>query len=92
MHSIGINPLAQSECQAIVDGHNSDVAFCGRPQADACQLDPGSALACENGDGIYTLKGIYSAETECAAPSMVVIFTIMDVPWIKNTIASASPY
>ncbi len=88
MHSIPINPLAQSECQASVDGHNPSTACCGRPQADACQLDPGSALACDNGNGKYTLKGIYSAETECASPSTVVTFAKMDVPWIKNTMGS----
>lgn len=90
MHSIPINPLAQSECQASVDGHNPSTACCGRPQADACQLDPGSALACDSGNGKYTLKGIYSAETECASPSTVVTFAKMDVPWIKNTMSSPS--
>lgn len=90
MHHIPINPLAQSECQASVEGHNPSTACCGRPQADACQLDPGSALACDNGNGKYTLKGIYSAETECASPSTVITFAKMDVPWIKSTMNSPS--
>lgn len=82
-HSIQINPLAPSECQASVSGFNPNSAVCGRATNNPCDADAGSALACTRGNGKYLLKGIYSGESGCGS-NQVVTFTKMDVQFIKG--------
>ena len=91
MHSIPINPLAQPDCQSQINGFNPQTSVCGQPQVDACQADVGSALACNNGNGNYLLKGIYSTENQCNSPQQVVTFAKMDVQWLKSAMGSKSP-
>lgn len=90
MHQIPIAPLDQGECSIALSGYDANVAVCGRPQVDACQIDAGSALACTTGDGQYHLKGIYSTENQCNSPAQIVTFAKMDVKWIKDTTAAPS--
>lgn len=85
MHQIPISPISQQECSQSLPGFNPGASVCGRPQVDACQADVGSALACQNGNGNYLLKGVYSAENLCDSPNQVVTFAKMDVKWIKDT-------
>lgn len=84
MHQIPISPINNQECAQTVPGFNPSTSVCGRPQTDACEADVGTALACQNGNGNYLLKGIYSTETQCNSPNQVVTFAKMDVKWIKD--------
>lgn len=86
MHITPISPLAQSECEAALGpkGFNAAGAICGRPSIDACEVDVGSALACQMGNGKYLLKGIFSKENGCNSPNPIITFAKMDAKWIKN--------
>lgn len=91
MHQIPIAPIGQSECSQALPDFNPSLSVCGRPQQDACQADVGSALACQNGNGNYLLKGIYSTETQCNSPNQIVTFAKMDVKWIKDNMHGPAP-
>jgi hypothetical protein len=87
MRQSPVTIIPQQECEANLSGYgfNPESSRCGRPQADACDLDAGSALACADDSGQYFIKGVYSSETECASPSQIVTFTKMDFSWVKKT-------
>lgn len=89
MHQTPVSILSPSECQSNVNGYNSESSLCGKTQDDACQCDIGSALACSNGNGKYTLRGVYATENQCGAGSnQIVTFTKMDVQWIRAAMQS----
>lgn len=50
------------------------------------QVDVGSALACDRGDGRYTLAGIYSWDTGCNPTAQIAGYTKIDTQWIESTI------
>lgn len=87
MHSVPISVLPQADCQSKLQasriGYSSSL-LCGISQADSCQVDIGSALACADRSGRYSLKGVYATETECNSPNQVVAFTRADIQWIKS--------
>ena len=79
--------LPQADCQAKLQASSLgyyDSLICGISQADSCQVDVGSALACADRSGRYSLKGVYSAETDCNSPNQVVAFTHTDLQWIRE--------
>ncbi|CAO1376414.1 unnamed protein product [Diamesa serratosioi] len=87
MHSIPISVLPQADCQAKLQASSLgyyDSLICGISQSDSCQVDVGSALACADRSGRYSLKGVYSAETDCNSPNQVVAFTHTDLQWIRE--------
>ncbi|XP_059611208.1 inactive serine protease scarface [Phlebotomus argentipes] len=93
MHSLPVTLLSDGECQAALSGYgfNSQTGVCGRPRADACEVDVGSALACSNGKGGYVLRGVYSTETECASSNQVVSFARVDTQWLRQALSSPQP-
>jgi Trypsin len=86
MHQSPCTIMPQSTCESALSGYgfNPDSSYCGQTQDDACNLDAGSALACDDGNGNYFLKGVYSSETECASPSQLVTFAKTDFSWVKT--------
>lgn len=92
MHISPVSAIAQSECQAALGpkGFNPTASICGRPSIDSCELDVGSALACEMGNGKYLLKGIYSKDNGCNTPNPIITFAKMDAKWIRNPTQSPS--
>ncbi|GAB0095130.1 Inactive serine protease scarface [Sergentomyia squamirostris] len=93
MHSIPVTVLPDADCQAALSGYgfNSQTGVCARPQADACETDVGSALACRNGKGSYVLRGVYSTETECASSNQLVTFARVDTQWLRQALSSPVP-
>lgn len=96
MQHTAVSVLSQNDCQAQLQGSRlgyEDSVVCGATQQDACQVDIGSALACADQSGRYTLKGVYSSETGCNEPNQVVAYTRTDVQWIRDVLRnSARPY
>lgn len=86
MHFTDVFLMAQDQCSQYVAGFNPDCSLCGQTKIDACQVDPGSALACQRADGNYVLKGVYSTETDCNSPSQITSFTKIDTNWVKKAL------
>ncbi|CRK90423.1 CLUMA_CG004152, isoform A [Clunio marinus] len=87
MQHTQVSVLPQDECQSRLE--SSQLEFksslvCGVTQQDACQVDPGSALACADSSGRYHLKGVYSTETGCNNPNQVVAYTRTDLQWVRE--------
>uniref|UniRef100_A0A1B0CTZ2 Peptidase S1 domain-containing protein n=2 Tax=Lutzomyia longipalpis TaxID=7200 RepID=A0A1B0CTZ2_LUTLO len=93
MHSVGVQVLPDSDCQAALSGYgfSSQTSVCARPRADSCETDVGSALACSNGKGSYALRGIYSTETDCASSNQIVTFARVDTQWLRQALSSPQP-
>lgn len=93
MHSLDVGIVPAAQCQASLAQnhpasaalHNAD-CICGaaQPNADICDVDVGSALACDNGDGHYTLVGIYDWDTGCRTQAQIAGFWRVDVRWIDS--------
>lgn len=86
MHYTDVFMMPQETCSDYLQsyGFNSQSSLCGHTRIDACQVDPGSALACQRPSGDYVLKGVYSTETACNTESQLVTFTKVDTQWIKS--------
>lgn len=52
------------------------------------QVDHGSALACTNGDGHYTLAGIFSFDTGCKDQDQIGGYILPDKEWIDTCLKS----
>lgn len=87
MHYTDVFMMPQETCSDYLQsyGFNSQSSLCGHTRIDACQVDPGSALACQRPSGDFVLKGVYSTETACNTESQLVTFTRVDTQWIKST-------
>lgn len=87
MQHTPVSALPDSECQARLQSTHlgyTNSLICGITQQDACEVDSGSALACADRSGRYTLKGVYSAETGCNESNQVVAYTRTDLQWIRS--------
>lgn len=94
MQYTAVAPLPQADCQSKLEASKigyTNSLICGVTQQDACQVDIGSALACANRSGRYTLKGVYASETSCGEPNQVVAYTKTDLQWIRGILRSARP-
>ncbi|XP_063700942.1 inactive serine protease scarface-like [Culicoides brevitarsis] len=85
MHYTDVYMMPQETCSDYLQTYdfNAQSSVCGHTRVDACQVDAGSALACQRPSGDYVLKGIYSSETECNTDSQLVTFTKVDPQWVK---------
>jgi hypothetical protein len=94
MQHTAVSPLSQGECQSRLStsqlGYTSSTV-CGVTQQDACQVDPGSALACADASGRYFFKGVLSDDTGCEQSNQVAAYTKADLQWIKNLLANSRP-
>jgi hypothetical protein len=89
MQHTAVSAMPQGDCQSRLGASRlayTDSLICGISQYDSCEADVGSALACADRSGRYTLKGVYSSETECNNPNQVVAFTRADNKWIRSVI------
>lgn len=94
MQHTSVSPLPQSDCQSKLEASRlgyTNSLICGVTQQDACEVDVGSALACADRSGRYTLKGVYSSETGCGEPNQVVAYTKTDLQWVRDILRSATP-
>ncbi|XP_058450714.1 inactive serine protease scarface isoform X3 [Malaya genurostris] len=94
MHYMPISLLSESESQRQLqaNGFTPESHLCGRPVADACEVDIGSALACADTSGTYYLKGVYSQDNGCGRPDQIVSFTNIDVQWIKQALKNPNQF
>lgn len=96
MQHTPVSVLAENDCHSRLQGSRlsyTDSFVCGVTQQNACEVDIGSALACADSSGRYTLKGVYSSETACNDPNQVVAYTRTDVQWIRDVLRNtARPY
>lgn len=93
MQHTRVSVLSPADCQSRLDAsrlgfQSSNV--CGVTEQDACQVDPGSALACADNSGRYSLKGVYSADTGCNEPNQVVAYTRTDLQWIRDFLRNSA--
>lgn len=88
MRQMPISLLSESESQrqAQINGFTAESHICGRPAADACDVDIGSALACADTSGTYYLKGVYSSDNGCGRPDQIASFSTIDVQWLKQAL------
>lgn len=87
MQHTPVSVLPQDDCQSKLQSSNlgyRDSLICGVTQQDACQVDVGSALACADRSGRYTLKGVYSTESGCNVSNQVVAYTRTDLQWVRT--------
>lgn len=94
MQHTAVQALSQNDCQSKLSASRlgfTNSLICGVTQQDACEVDVGSALACTDRSGRYTLKGVYSSETSCGEPDQVVAYTKVDLQWIRDILRSARP-
>lgn len=87
MQHTPVSVLPQDDCQSKLQSSNlgyRDSLICGVTQQDACQVDVGSALACVDLSGRYTLKGVYSTESGCNVSNQVVAYTRTDLQWVRT--------
>lgn len=93
MQHTRVSVLPQADCQAQLESSRlgyTNSLICGATQEDACEVDVGSALACANSSGRFTLKGVYSSETGCKEPNQVVAYTRTDLQWVRDTLRNPS--
>lgn len=89
-----VTVLPSDNCTAIVGkrNFNPDVSLCAQSTENACNLDFGSALACQvkKGSQEFVLKGIYTHNTGCFAATKygskqpTLVFSKPDVEWLKH--------
>ncbi|XP_044740734.1 flocculation protein FLO11-like [Chrysoperla carnea] len=101
MHRIPINLLQPEQCQnTLANNHQNSLyqyspstCICGAPkvpQNNLCDVDQGSALACDSGNGHYVLSGIFSWETGCDQGNQVGGFTRLDMQWVLSQLGQSS--
>ncbi|KAK4877946.1 hypothetical protein RN001_010452 [Aquatica leii] len=92
MRSVNVNLLTTEQCQYRMSYYNLspyhyEPAYCGLSNNDQCDVDYGSALACTNGNGQYTLTGIFSWDTGCKDNEQIGGYIPPDIEWIESTSA-----
>uniref|UniRef100_A0A336LJI8 CSON007400 protein n=1 Tax=Culicoides sonorensis TaxID=179676 RepID=A0A336LJI8_CULSO len=85
-HFTTLSALDNETCP--IKDFDPDYAICAYSQLDACQLDFGSALACQDprDPQKYVLKGVYTQNNGCNSRYPTLLFTKLDIEWIKNAI------
>ncbi|XP_044014749.1 uncharacterized protein LOC122856913 isoform X2 [Aphidius gifuensis] len=91
MHSIDVDVIGKQECLQRLEGAESKIdiddslvcAKAHRQNNNMCQVDLGSPLACDRGDGNYAIMGVYTQETGCSPIDQVTTFATIDYAWIK---------
>lgn len=93
MQHTRVSVLPQADCQSQLGASRlgyTDSLVCGVTQQDACEVDVGSALACADRSGRYSLKGVYSTETGCGEQNQVVAYTRTDLQWINDFLRNSA--
>ncbi|XP_046744067.1 filaggrin-2-like [Diprion similis] len=96
MHGIDVDIVPQDECRQRVQGAESPVEIdntltcvkAHKERNNMCQVDVGGPLACDRGDGIYELTGVYSYDTGCLPTNQVATYALIDTNWVKKMLAS----
>ncbi|KAJ8921243.1 hypothetical protein NQ315_013715 [Exocentrus adspersus] len=97
MHHTNVNVMDSRECQqtleqnfpGFVQDNYGSSTFCGKADIDHCKVDYGSALACADSQGHYTLAGIYTWDTGCKSENQIGGYIAPDVNWIESTLAKS---
>ncbi|CAH0549415.1 unnamed protein product [Brassicogethes aeneus] len=91
MHGIDVKIMDTNQCKETLAEKFKDSVqnyspntLCGFSSIDQCRVDYGSALACDNGNGQYTLSGIYSWDTGCKQEGQIGGYIAPDVEWVRG--------
>ncbi|XP_066153945.1 mucin-2-like isoform X2 [Euwallacea fornicatus] len=95
MHRIDVNVMDVEQCQEVMGqyfqkllpNYNTN-ALCGFSDVDQCKVDYGSALACADESGRYTLSGIYSWDTGCKQQGQIGGYVAPDVEWVETILST----
>ncbi|KAG5875826.1 hypothetical protein JTB14_017257 [Gonioctena quinquepunctata] len=94
MHHIDVKIMDNQQCQQTLAERFQDSVqnyspntLCGYSDISQCRVDYGSALACANEQGQYTLSGIFSWDTGCKQEGQIGGYIAPDVEWIEGTLA-----
>lgn len=93
MQHTSVSVLPQADCKSKIEASQlgyTNSLVCGVTQYDACEVDVGSALACADRSGRYTLKGVYSTETGCNVQNQVVAYTRTDLQWVRSILRNSA--
>ncbi|XP_034951201.1 inactive serine protease scarface-like [Chelonus insularis] len=93
MHSIDIDILDKGECQERLLNAETPLQVdeslvctkASQQRNNMCQVDLGGPLACDRGDGVYELIGVYNQDTGCLPTNQVATFALIDVAWVEFT-------
>ncbi|XP_050310939.1 nascent polypeptide-associated complex subunit alpha, muscle-specific form-like isoform X3 [Anthonomus grandis grandis] len=95
MHKIDVNVMEVAQCQQVLNEHFTNMVpnyntntLCGFSNTDQCKVDYGSAMACADESGRYTLSGIYTWDTGCKQQGQIGGYVAPDVDWIDNVLAT----
>ncbi|KAL1489415.1 hypothetical protein ABEB36_014313 [Hypothenemus hampei] len=95
MHRIDVNVMDVQQCQQVLNEHFPNFVpnyntntLCGFSSIDQCKIDYGSALACADETGRYTLSGVFAWDTGCRQQGQVGGYVAPDVEWIENILAT----
>ncbi|XP_060533201.1 serine protease filzig isoform X2 [Cylas formicarius] len=90
MHRIELNVMDNRQCREMLGkyfpdsvAHYNPNTLCGFSDVDQCRVDYGSALACADDSGRYTLSGIYTWDTGCKQQGQIGGYVAPDVEWIE---------
>nr|XP_023020675.1 mediator of DNA damage checkpoint protein 1-like [Leptinotarsa decemlineata] len=96
MHHIDVKIMDPQQCQQTLSErfqdsvqHYSSNTLCGYSDIDQCKVDYGSALACANDQGQYSLSGIFSWDTGCKQEGQIGGYVAPDVEWIQRTLTKS---
>ncbi|XP_030755117.1 uncharacterized protein LOC115881677 isoform X3 [Sitophilus oryzae] len=95
MHKVDIDIMNVQQCQQVLAEHfqkhvpnyNTNT-LCGFSKIDQCRIDYGSALACADETGRYTLSGVFSWDTGCKQRGQIGAYVAPDVDWIENVLST----
>ncbi|ENN72470.1 hypothetical protein YQE_10812, partial [Dendroctonus ponderosae] len=93
MHRIDMNIMDVDQCQQVMGEHFQSAlphyntnTLCGFSSIDQCKVDYGSALACADEAGRYTLSGVFSWDTGCRQQGQIGGYVAPDVDWIQTVL------
>ncbi|KAG7210257.1 hypothetical protein KM043_011805 [Ampulex compressa] len=92
MNMIDVDLLAPDNCRERISSAEGDINYadnliCVKAQKqrnNMCQTDVGGPLACDNGNGVFELAGIYSQDTGCLPTNQVAVFAPVDTAWLEQ--------
>lgn len=98
MHRVPVNLIEPATCQDLLRKTYLGKYFvlnksfgCAMPStatASFCLVDAGSPVTCEDPAGHQVLRGLYSWDVGCAAPSAPASLSSVDTAWIESVLAT----
>ncbi|XP_066586122.1 uncharacterized protein [Prorops nasuta] len=99
MRGIDVDVLSYDTCQERLASAKSQLnidssVICTKAHKqnnNMCQVEPGSPLACDRGNGVYELVGVYSQDTGCLPTNQIAVFAPLEMTWMQTSLTTLSP-